>query len=87
MYLLNISAAAFAFVLSRFSKNMVTLMIKVVPAAIAAVFLSMWLLDEFLMIYIGGSILLKMLSLAVVFIAGIGASLFIARREKKIDVL
>ena len=87
VYLLSVSAAVFAFILSYFSKNIVTLMTKIVPAAIAAVFLSMWVLDEFLTINVGGNILTKMLTLVAVFIAGIGIALFIAYKEKKIDVL
>ena len=88
IYLLSVSAAVIAFILSRYSKNIVTLMIKLVPTAVVAIFFLVWILEGFLIVYyVEGNILIKMFSLAAVFIAGTGTALFIANKEKKIDII
>ena len=87
IYLLSVTAAAFAFVLSRFSQSMIVLICKAIPALVAAAFLSNWLLDEFLGIYVGGNVLLKAFFISALFAAAIGIAVYVMVKEKKKDVL
>ncbi|MCL2078707.1 MAG: hypothetical protein FWH17_02560 [Oscillospiraceae bacterium] len=87
IYLLSVASAAIAFVLSRFSQNLITLIFKVIPSFAAAVLLSLWLLDEFLGIYVGGDVFFKAFSLSIIFAAAIGIAIFAVKREKKTDLI
>ena len=87
IYLLSAGAAAFAFLLSRFSGSMIRLLLKITPFFIAACMLSYWLTEEFLGIHTGGNITLKILTLLFFPAAGIIAAAFAIRREKKVEMI
>ena len=87
MYLLSIGAAAFAFVMSRFSSNKIRLMFKIVPFFIAANMLSNWILSEFLEIYVGGDWVMQLSAAAVMLLVGILIAMFVLRREKRVELL
>jgi hypothetical protein len=86
-YLISAGAAAFAFLLSRFSGSMIRLLLKITPFFIAASMLSYWLMEEFLGIHTGGNIIQKILALLFFPAAGIIAAAFTIRREKKVEMI
>lgn len=55
MYLISIGTATCAFLLSRFSPNMIKLLFKVIPFFIVAFMLSNWILSDFLVVSVGGN--------------------------------
>lgn len=87
MYVLSIGSATFAFVLSRFSPNMIRLMFKVIPFFIAALMLSNWVLDNFLAIHIGGNLLVQISSLLVSLAFGGVIALIVLCREKRVEIV
>jgi hypothetical protein len=86
IYLLSIGTAAFSFILSRFSQNMIRLIFKVIPFFIAAMLLSNLVLNEFLGVYTGGNVLLQIYSLMFAFIVGVGISVSVVHKEKKVEL-
>ncbi|MCL2387953.1 MAG: hypothetical protein FWC89_10465 [Defluviitaleaceae bacterium] len=87
IYVLGFGTAAFAFVLSRFSKNMIWLLFKVIPFFVAAQRLSNFILRDFLAVYIGGDIFAQITSLVIALIVGIIAVVIVTRREKIVDLM
>ena len=87
MYLLSIGAAAFAFVLSRFSQNKIRLMFKIVPFFVVGMILSDWILSYFLAIYDGGDWWLQLSTLIVLLVVGLLMAMFVLRRENKVELL
>lgn len=86
MYALSIGAATFAFVLSRFSQNMIKLLFKVIPFFVAVLILSNWIFDNFLAIYVGGNVLAQISSLLVLLIFGNAIALVVLYREKRVEL-
>jgi len=87
IYLLSLETAAFAFAISRFSKNLIKIVFKVIPLFFASVILANWILGDFLAIYNGGNLLLKVFSLLLPIIAGMVVAEVITAREKRVDVI
>ena len=87
MYLLSIGTATVAFVFSRFSRNVITLLLKIIPLFIASAILSDWILEDFLAIHYGGDIILQFFALAIaLFVAGIIAFVVI-KRERRVELV
>ena len=86
MYLLSVGAAVFAFILSRFSRNIILLMFKVIPFFISAVLLSNWLLREFLSLFTEINIFTQLSVFAFTLIAGTAAALAVICREKRFEL-
>jgi len=92
--LLCLAAGGFSFLLSRFSANIVALMIKAVPAAAAlsfAAFLCLYLLFNntnilFTDILRGQVEFPELILCGTVFFAGMGLAAIIVQREKRVDV-
>jgi len=87
MYMLSIGAAALAFVLSRFSNNMIRLIFKLIPLLVAAVTLSNRALDDFLAIYYGGNAIVQAGMLVLALAAGIVISAITVCREKHVELM
>jgi len=87
IYLLSLGTATFAFILSRFSQNMIKLIFKIIPLFAFMVMLSNWILGYFLIISAGGNVLLQMLSLIITLIVGMIAALFVIHREKRFELV
>jgi len=87
MYLLSVGTAAFAFVLSQCSNNMIRLIFKVIPFFIAVFIVSNWILNDFLVIFIGGNVFLQMLSLLVTLIVGVVTAILVVCREKRVELI
>ena len=87
IYLLSIGTAAFAFVLSRFSQNMIKLLFKIIPLFIATILLSNWILTDFLVIYFGSNVHMQMLSLVFSLIAGVVIAIIILHRERRVELI
>jgi len=93
MYALALGVSAFAFVLSRFSGNLITLVMKLVPVFAVLAYLCDATFNElFQMLYNKIYLLLRVFGAeayvcgAVVAIA-LTAALFVIRREKRVDVM
>ena len=86
IYLLSIGTAAFAFILSRLSQNMIKLIFKVIPLFVAALMLSSYLLRDFLVIKIGGNVLAQIFSLIVFLIAGMVIAALVLNKEKRVEL-
>jgi len=86
IYLLSIGAAAFAFALSRISQSMIRLLFKIIPFFTAVILLSNWVLSEFLAVYLGGSVLIQMLSVVFLLVAGVTIVTVVVHREKKFEL-
>jgi len=86
IYLLSIGTAAFAFVLSRLSHSMIRLIFKIIPFFIMTMLLSNWILDQFLAIYLGGDVLMQMLSILFLLIVGTTLATLVTRREKRVEL-
>ena len=86
LYLLSIGAAAFAFVLSRFSQNRIKLLFKVVPFFVAGITLSNWILHNFLAIFEGGNFVLQLSVLAVSVFAGMVTAMVVVRSEQRVEL-
>jgi hypothetical protein len=92
IYLISMSTALFAFILSRFSSNFVTLLLKLVPSFVVLVMLCIGVL---LAIFADGSPLYIITGFAgiwltvccIVMIIALAVVLYVVRREKKIDII
>jgi len=92
LYILCLGAAAIAFVLSRFSQNMITLILKLIPtfAMLAVLCLIVYYCTfsfENILFINTGIIGIESIVCGVVLLAGLALSLYIVRREKKADVI
>lgn len=92
LYLLCLATASIAFVLSRYSQNIITLILKLIPA-----FAVLWALcfSVFYNTFTSTNPLYKQTKIfgiepivcSLVFIVGLVASFYVVHREKKIDIL
>ena len=87
VYLLCAGTSVFAFILSRFSKNIMLLLFKTMPAFIPSLLLSNWVLSEFLNVFDDRNMFIRFFVFALSLIAGMGAALFVMCREKKVEIL
>lgn len=92
LYILCLSEAAVAFMLSRFSQNLITLIFKLIPAfaVFGALCFSVfhYTFSSTNNLYMGTSIIgIEPIVCGLVLIAGLAVSLYIVRREKKVDVI
>ena len=87
IYLLSMGAATFAFTLSRFSQSKIKLLFKVIPLFLPAIFLSNWVLNDFLSIFAVGNILVQSLVFLLSLIVAIGFAVFTIIREKRVELL
>jgi len=87
MYLLSVGAAALAFVLSRFSHNNIRLILKIIPLFVAIDMLSNRVLNNFLVVYIGGNSHMQVSLLVALMIAGIVTGIMVVRREKRAELI
>jgi hypothetical protein len=91
-YLLTLGTSAFAFVFSRFSQNLIALLMKLIPIFIAVVlFCSNYVFDapfaRYNILYRRtGVVGIEAVVCAVILIAGFASSFIAARRERRIDV-
>jgi hypothetical protein len=91
LYATALSFAALAFILSRFSSNLITLVIKLVPVFAAAAFLCVGLFNA---LFTLGNAFYRFTGVfgteayvcVVLVIAGLAAALLVAKREKRVDV-
>jgi len=86
MYLLATASAALAFVCSRFSINMIRLMFKIIPLFVVAVMVSNWVLDDFLVVFVGGNVLLQAGVVLGLVVLAAAVGVFIVRRERLVEV-
>lgn len=92
LYILCLGAAAIAFMLSRFSQNLITLILKLIPtfavlgALCFSVFYYTYNLSNILYKWTG-VVGIEPISCGLVLIAALAASLYIVRRENKVDVI
>ncbi|WP_422659813.1 hypothetical protein ACK8P5_04630 [Paenibacillus sp. EC2-1] len=92
LYMLCLGAAAAAFVLSRLSKNSITLILKLIPAfallvALSrSVFVTLFSFDNIL-VEVTGIIGIESIVCGAVLILGLALSLYMVRREKKVEVI
>jgi hypothetical protein len=85
LYILCLGAAAIAFVLSRFSQNLITLILKLIPAFAVFVAICSYVFSAtFSLKKIIG---IEPIVCGFVLLAGLAVSLYIVRREKKVDVI
>jgi hypothetical protein len=92
LYVLCLGAAAIAFMLSRFSQNLIALIFKLIPAfaVLGALCFSVFYctFSSTNILYMGTSIIgIEPIICGLVLIAGLAVSLYIAQREKKVDVV
>jgi|GEM_PF-858983 len=87
IYAISIGVATLAFVLSRFSQNMVSLLFKVIPFFVVSLMMSNWILDEFLGIYVGGNLAVQMISLAFSLLVGMIIAIFVLQRERTVELV
>ena len=92
IYMLCLGAAAFAFVLSRFSQNLIALILKLIPffglmgALASGVFLHAFHYGNIL--YTGTGIFgIEAIACGMVLLAGLAASVYTVRRERNVDVV
>jgi len=86
MYVLSVGAAALAFVMSRFSNNMIRLIFKIIPLLVAAVVLSNWVLGDFLTIFAGGNAHLQLGLVVAVLAVALVIGVVIVQREKLVEL-
>ena len=86
IYLLSLAAAAFTFVLSRFSQHMVRLVFKLVPFLVAALIFTNWVLGHFLNVSNGGDAATQALMLIALCVVGLLLSAIVVRTEKWIEL-
>lgn len=92
MYALALGAAALTFILSRYSRNLITLIMKLIPVFTALLFLCIVVFNG---LFEMGNLLYKVKHIAgteayvcgIVGILGLAAALFVAKREKRVDVV
>lgn len=92
LYILCLGAAAIAFVLSRFSQNLITLILKLIPAfgVLGALCFSVFncTLSSKNALYTGTGIVgIEPIICGLVLIAGLAVSFRILRREREVDVI
>jgi len=92
LYVLCLGTAALAFVLSRLSRNLITLILKIIPVfGVLALLCGFVFVNPFSLeniIYRTTGIPgMEPFVCGLVFVAGVAASLYIVRREKKVDVM
>ena len=87
IYLLSVGTAVFAFVLSRYSQNMVRLMFKIIPLFVATQMLSSLVLTSFLAIFEGGNVIQQTVSLLSAFVVALAVAAFIVRNEKRVEIV
>ena len=87
MYMISIGAAAFAFILARFSTNMIRLMFKIIPLFTVLVVLSNRVLDNFLQVVVGGDAFMQGVLLLLVLTVGFTAAVVVVVREKKFELV
>lgn len=92
LYMLCMGTAAVAFMLSRFSQNPITLILKLIPAFAVltalslSVFVTLFSFDNIL-VYVTGIIGVEPIFCALVLISGLALSLNVVRKERKVDVM
>ena len=86
IYVLSVGTAMCAFILSRFSRNLVMLIFKVIPFFIAVMLLSNWVLDHFLSVFDGGNDLTKLSALAFALVVGVVTAAVIIHKEKRVEL-
>jgi len=87
VYILSVGVAIFAFILSRFSQNMIRLMFKVIPFFVAAQVFAGWMLVNFLDILQGGNVILKISSLVFLLVVGGLMVAVVLRKERKVELV
>lgn len=92
VYIISMGAALFAFVLSKLSRNYISLILKLIPMFVAMVFLCNKIFDSsFTMqnsLYrMTGIIAIEPIACCIVLLAGVLLYLLISRRESKIGIL
>jgi len=93
MYILALGISMFAFVLSRFSRNMITLIMKLIPLFAATAYLCMAVFNySFSMLYNALYNLVRVFGTeaivcGVVMLIGFTTATFVVRREKRVDVI
>ena len=91
MYALALGVSMFAFILSRFSGNLITLMMKLIPVFAVIAYLSVSVFNG---LFSMGNTLYSLLRFfgteiyvcAVVVVIALAAAVFVMRREKRVDV-
>jgi len=92
LYILCLGTAAIAFILSRFSKNFITLILKLIPVfavltiACKCVFKKLFCTTN-LLYRATGLIGIEPIVCSLILIAGISAAYYLVRRERKVDVI
>jgi len=86
MYVLSVAVASLAFVLSRFSSNMIRLVFKIIPLFVVAVWMSNWVLDDFLVVVIGGNAVLQAGLLVALWVVGLVVGACVVARENKVEL-
>jgi len=92
LYLLCLGTAAIAFILSRFSKNFITLILKLIPVfAVLTIICKCVFKYTFspsnLLYRATGLIGIEPIVCSLIFIAGMAAACYLVRRERKVDVI
>lgn len=92
LYILCLGTATIAFILSRYSSNLITLIFKLIPAFALLVVLCLsvffYMFSSTNILYMGTSVIgLEPVAIFLVLAAGLTASLFIVRIEKKANVI
>ena len=93
MYVLALGVSAFAFIISRFSRNLITLIMKLIPIFAAMAYLSVSVFNQLFTIHYNKIYLLLRVFGAEVYVCGIfaviaiTATLFVVRMEKSVDVV
>jgi phosphoglycerol transferase MdoB-like AlkP superfamily enzyme len=92
MYVLALGVSAFAFIISRFSRNLITLVMKLIPIFAAIAYLSVSVFNQLFTMLDNKLYLLLRVFGAEVYVCGvfaviaITAALFVVRKEKSADV-
>ena len=73
--------------LSRFSRSRIKLLFKVVPFFVPAMLLSNWVLNEFLSLFETGNIFIQLFVFLLSIIAGMGITVLVIRRKKRVELL
>jgi len=93
MYILSLGISMLAFVLSRFSRNMITLIMKLIPLFAAVAYLCTAVFNySFSMLYNALYNLVRIFGTeaivcGVVMLIGFTTATFVVRREKRVDVI
>ena len=93
MYILALGVSALAFILSRFSRNMITLVMKLIPIFAAMAYLSVSVFNQLFTIHYNQLYQLFRVFGTEAYVCGVfavialAAALFVIHREKRVDVM